>query len=191
MKSSKFVCVIALAAIGLVSCAKENSNGGHSETVTRHFAPVGYESYEAYYNKFLFEPQECNPDKSRYYRFAGSDGFSKIKEDKEHYFDVDLHLLKDGTYIVEIDFLLPAPQWGFNTMIVEKTEVQRGRWSVVEEKIVLENLGYGKALTYNDSPAIDLYLTNVQVNPIYNGSSTIIVGMLSTSTLEELRKKCN
>lgn len=181
--------MLVALAVSLSACAKD-SGSSSTTSVTKQTTPVGEVSYEAYYKKFLFAAGICSANYPRYYHFASSHNISSLASDRNLNVSVTLYLLTDNTYTAYLEILKPRPDISSNTSEILETDQQSGKWSVVDENLILENLGVGTALTFNGQPAIDLKLQDVASGIVFNQSETIVGGSSSSSVPQQFEVQC-
>ena len=186
----KMSLAIVALAFSLSACAKNNSPSASSETVVKHSAPMGEDSYESYYKKFLFEPEPCTQKYPRYYKFASSSGASMLASNSKLRLTVTAYLFKDNTYRAILELLKPRPDINSYTYEILEKHEQAGRWAVENENLRLENLGVGKALTYDERRAIDLHIESNVANGLFNQSETILTGATSSYVPQDLEVQC-
>ncbi len=181
---------LTVLAMALPACAKDNSPSANSTQTTKYSAPAGDDSFESYYNHFLFKADPCQPNKTLWYHLANTSDISSLASNPALFVSMKLFLLANNKYSVEIQLLKPRPDINNYTYDVLKTDRQSGKWSVVDDAIVLENLGVGHALTYNGHRAINLDLANVASDGLFNHTSTILTNAESDSVPQELEVQC-
>lgn len=186
----KVQIALAVLAMSLSACAKDNSPSSSSNHTTKYSAPAGDDSFESYYNHFLFKPLPCSGSKIRWYQQASSSDIAMLTSNPELFFSMRLFLLPNNSYSAEIQLLKPRPDISNYTSEVLKTYEQGGKWSVVDNAIVLENLGVGHVLTYNGHRAINLDLANVASGALFNQSNTVLTIAESDSAPQQLEVQC-
>lgn len=192
MNIFKITIPLALTALALSlsACAKSSAPSDSSGTVVKHSAPTGEDSYESYYKKFLFEPQVCSPKYPRYYKFASSNGVSILASNSKLRLSITAYLFADNTYRATLDLLKPRPDVNEYTYEVLENHELRGNWIVECEKIILENLGTGNALTYNGRRAVDLHIESSVAGGLFSQSETILTGATSSYVPDDLEIRC-
>lgn len=186
----KFLALTSLV-VAVTACAKNTAPSSAENSVVKHSSTFNGQSYESYFRHFLFAPQPCSLEYSRYYKFASTNGVAVLASDPKLRFTVTTYLFPDQTYRADFELLKPRPDINDYTYEVLDNYDQRGKWAVENEVIVLENLGVGKALIYNERQAFDLHVESTIARGIFNQSDTILTTASSTSVPDELEVQCN
>lgn len=187
--------LVSIATVALiVGCGdkKSDSDKNKNESTKQVIGPDGKpQSLKEYYRRFLFYPMPCDKDKNRYYHEAHSENYALVDREKREYVSLDLYLLESGNFIADINLVTPRPDISSSTWAEMKTDRVIGKWSINDERIVLENLGSGRPLIYNGGASIFLTLEEIKSDHRYNGRELFVIGTQSTNTIPELQEECN
>ena len=181
--------ILALVAVG---CGKENtaSETSKTETIVQTSSPGGGETYESYYNRFLFQVGKCKVDNTRYYKYAGSEHVSPLASDSGRFLQMYLYLQANLNYMAVMQVLKPDHRWGGDAFYVTETYLQNGKWSIQGDALVLENLGVGHTLTYNGIKAVNFHLSSPKMVSVLNNSESVLVLYEGQTIPKNLEQPC-
>lgn len=200
-KMKKYV-LITLLGMSLMACQKSDSGSGsssgsengttHSKTVT-----INGMSPKEYYDQFLYRVEgDCSHYNHnfyyRYFHLLTSDfNLGTLENGHDLKGETRLFLNNDGTYQAyyeELEIYKYIPD-GYEIQKYHEQELS-GHWQVTEDGIIIiEGLGTGTALTYNDHPAIDFtYNTDIH-SPGLKGKNSLMIK--TSSNVGKKQDSCN
>ena len=140
---------------------------------------------------YMFSAEPCEKEGGRYYKKMSSFGGGVLQTDNSLSVSIDLYFLADGTYIADLEVLKPEPDVSPNTSAVVETKHYKNTWSTSGYEVVLNGLGSAIPLTYNGEPALDLKMSNVATDPVFNGTQIFVQKAFGNYAAPELESKCN
>lgn len=129
------------------------SSCGNVALESRSFK-IGDKTAEQYYRQFVYRNDGSG---SLPYHYL-SRGFSKLKkiDNKENlYYSASLFLREDGNFVLDYEeWQGEEPSGGMTSLRPVFRTRKRGAWRVSETSLVLDGVGNGSALDYNNQPSV-------------------------------------
>lgn len=142
-----FLFALILAGCGLDSITTKEEN------------LIGDVPAEKYYRQFLYKKDEGEALPYRYL----SQSLTKIRtiSDKENlYFTSSLYMQADGRYVLDYEEAQGNEVDGMLTTKPVFRKRLEGKWSVDKTALVIENVGRGAGLKYNEEDTVALVITS-------------------------------
>ena len=190
----KYVISLISVLVLLSACARGSSENISPNTHTSEVS-VNNEKAEDYYNRFLFRTTGKCSEYSIYFHFMTSEGVKIDNDVNGQHIRAKLEIFtsKNGTYTANYEERLVRYYidngYGFN--VVFKKRIQ-GKWLVDNQgKLILEGLGVGSGIIYNNVPSI-LLSADKDIHRSGLKGQKILVRLSSTSGDSELYNSfCN
>ena len=93
---TKVQIALAVLAMALPACAKDNSPSSNSTQTTKYSAPARDESFESYYSNFLFKADPCQPNKTLWYHIVNTSDISTLASNPALFVSMKLFLLANN-----------------------------------------------------------------------------------------------
>lgn len=185
----KQIILKTLLILGVAfNCATSFANS--NRVVEALIPPEGFENF---FKSYIHQYGNCIHGSMRYYTSATNFVDSNTALDSEKYSDVKIYLLENGQYIAEVELLIPWTEFGEGIKRVISEKQIRGNWFVENDKLILENLGFGKAVqVLEDEKMLKAVEFKIENNYLTEFVNTIYYLRKSESTnvIPELEVSC-
>lgn len=181
--------IIFLMALSLLSACSRNSNTHKDANARNRTVLVNEEKPTDYYNRFLYHTSGNCRDYSLNYHYLNSQDITltNMSNRKQMKIDLKVYLHKDKIYQAdyqerEVSYVT-NDGYGYSVTFQKRIS---GTWKTTKEgQLVLENLGVGSPLKYNDRPAV-LFKPTIDIHQPWFKSQSIILSMVASSGSQEL-----
>lgn len=174
--------------MALAGCAR-GSEGNGKNTSEQRTVTVNGEKPEDYYNRFLYRTSGYCHDHSIYFQYLSSMGLvlDDSLDGKPMRAELEVFLNKDRTYQANYEErkVRYFTENGYGYDIVFRKQIS-STWNISENgQLVLNGIGVGSALKYNDRPAVML-TASVDIHQSGLKGQNIVLAMVYTSGSQEL-----